>query len=97
MKALPKELTEAHRQGLFMYGYVILDITRIIHIQDSHDEKSNRYACCKCQPGPARNLHIVSSPCHQKSHRYVDQYITQTANGKLKWFSAIEIGNRHTC
>src|SRR5690348_9920715 len=96
MKALPKELTEAHRQRLLMYRYIILDIACIIHIQDSYDEESNRYACCKCQPGPARNLDIVSSPCHQKSHRNVDQYIAQTANGKLKWFGAIEIGYRHT-
>src|SRR5574340_33728 len=97
MEALPKELAEAYRQRLFMYCSIVLDVARIIHVQDCYHEKADGNARRECEPRPARNLHVIGSPRHQKSHRDVDQHITQTANGELERPGAIEISYRHTC
>src|SRR5260370_30158444 len=69
----------------------------IVHGETSRDYKDDRYACCENSPGPVRNLFIVRAPCHQESHRQVNQDITKSPRSELERLCAVEVSYCHTC
>src|SRR5205823_12897218 len=97
METLSKALPKTHRERPLIHCQVILVITHVVHIENSHNDKADRYTSSKSRPGPLWYLHIVRPPNHQEAHRNVDHHISQTTTGKLEWLGTVEVSNSQSC
>src|SRR5260221_10026373 len=96
MVALAKRLAKTYGYRSLLYRQVVLIITHIVHVENSRDQKANWDAGRESLPGPVRNLHVIGTPCHQESHRQVNQDITQSTRSELERLCTVEVGYCHT-